>query len=90
MKTLEFEINNFVMDRLEDAEKIAIKKNEYQTLSDKILYLMNEIEELLPKEKKHLIGDLESHNSSQATLVEAEMYKQGFKDGFKLNDFLEI
>lgn len=51
---------------------------------------MHEIGQYLPGDKKYLIGDLEVYNNSQADIMEIEMYKQGFKDGFKLNSFLEI
>lgn len=88
MKTLESRFENFVMDRTEDAGAIAINDREYQELSNKISFLMEEIKEHLPEGKKSLIGDLESYNSSQSALTEIYVYKQGLKDGIKFNDFL--
>lgn len=90
MKTLEYRINNFVMDRTEDAGGIAIQNVEYKELGKKISIIMHEIGQYLPGDKKYLIGDLEVYNNSQADIMEIEIYKQGFKDGFKLNSFLEI
>lgn len=91
MKTLEFRLNNFVMDRTEDAGQLVLgDDSEYRKEGDLILSLMDEIKELLPKGKKHLIHRLEEHSNSQAGIMEQVMYKQGFKDGFKFNNLLEI
>lgn len=89
MKTLGLRFENFVMERTEDAGKVIIQNEEYQSLGAKILSLMKEIESHLPVDKKHLIDELECCNSSQAGLVEIEVYKQGLKDGIKFNEFLD-
>lgn len=90
MRTLEFRINNFVMDRTEDAVQAVIgNDSEYRKEGDLIAALMNEIESFLPKEKKYLINRLEEHSNSQLGIMEQVMYKQGFIDGFKLKSILE-
>lgn len=89
MKALELRFENFVMDRTDDIGKVIMQNKEYQSLGDKILNLMKEIELHLPVDKKHLIDELECCNSSQAGLVEIKVYKQGLKDGIKFNDFLD-
>lgn len=89
MQTLEFRIKNFVINRVEDVgQLVSGDDSEYRKEADLISSLMDEIKELLPKEKKHLIDHLDEHNNSQFGIMELEMYKQGFKDGFKFNNFL--
>lgn len=89
MKTLEFRIKNFVISRIEDSgQLVAGDGSEYRKEGDLISSLMDEIKELLPKEKKSLIDRLDEHSNSRYSIIEIEMYKQGFKDGFKFNDFL--
>lgn len=89
MKTLEFRIKGFAINRVEDAgQLVAGDDSEYRKEGKIISSLMDEIKELLPKEKKYLIDNLDEHSGSQNSIIEIEMYKQGFKDGFKFNDFL--
>lgn len=89
MQTLEFRMKNFVINRVEDVgQLVSGDDSEYRKEADLISSLMDEIKELLPKEKKHLIDHLDEHNNSQFGIMELEMYKQGFKDGFKFNNFL--
>lgn len=88
MSNLEYRINNFVMDRTEDAGKIMINESDYKDVEANINSLYCEIEKLLPKEKQGLVDELLCKCNEQAALLEVYMYKQGFKDGVKLNKFL--
>lgn len=89
MKTLEFRINNFAMARTEDTGKILINDHEYIQLTEKSISIMKEIRESLPDEKVKLLNKLDDCWGELSALSEGVMYKQGFKDGFKFNSFLE-
>lgn len=88
MNTIESRINDLIYARTEDIGKIIIKDKEHKDLESKAISIMNEIKKHLPEGKRHLINELEYSNNAQIGLIEFYMYKQGFKDGLKLNNFL--
>lgn len=88
MKTLECRINNFAMARTEDTGKILINDHEYIQLTEESISIMKEIREYLPDEKVKLLNKLDDCWGELTALSEGVMYKQGFKDGFKLKETL--
>lgn len=86
--SIEERINDLVYARVEDLGRKMIKEEEYKSLEKEAFKILNEIEEYLPAEKRHLLGDLEEYNTLQVAFVEAYVYKQGLKDGFKVNSLL--
>ena len=89
MKTLEFRINDFAMARTEDTGEVLINDHEYNRLTERSISIMKEIRESLPDEKLKLLNKLDDCWGELSALSEGVMYKQGFKDGFKFNSFLE-
>ncbi len=79
-------IINIIDERIINTKNSNISSEEYSSLTSEINALINEIDNFLPNDKKHLIYQLEELFSNQEQLAEKFMYMQGFKDGIDLKD----
>lgn len=57
-------------------------------ISEKRTDIFNQLEELIPKEKRSLLIEFSDLFSGEAAVIEEIMYLQGLKDGMEMKDML--
>ncbi|WP_432401578.1 hypothetical protein [Wukongibacter sp. M2B1] len=73
---------------VEISNKIVIGNENYKDLNQQLIDLHTEIEKHLPEEYKYLIFRYEEAATIQIDIIEKIIYKQGFKDGFKIRKLI--
>jgi len=81
-------IDDFVFSRIENLPKDAEFRKKYFKAIDEEIELSHKILELLTKENQKLFFDYEDASNKVAFYQTEAMYKQGFKDSFKM--FLKL
>lgn len=83
MEDLDKAVTDFVGDRLEKFNDYY-KDPGYINQNNELNNLMKTVKELLPSEKKNLVGELESAFATLEAIEQEYVYKLGFKDALKL------
>ncbi len=75
---LKFEILDKKITEIIKENKYKLKKTEENKITDEIK------EQLIKKQIKELVNDIEENNNIKNSIIMKEMYKQGFIDGVSL------
>lgn len=68
-----------------DFTEIIINNKTYSKLNKNIYSMLHTIEKFIPKTQAHLLDELESLYSEQASVAEGISYQQGLIDAQRLN-----
>jgi hypothetical protein len=90
MRNFTDSFNEFIMSQVYNVGTESAKDPEHIELSAKQNKLYQQLTELLPTDKYHLLDKFASNESLLATLEADYSYRQGMKDGIEMKSVLGI